>query len=153
MTYRIRGLDPADFAPFFALDDEALAARGAVRMSVTSKPGFPCRVTLSDLEIGQAVLLLNHLSVERGPYRASHAIFVGQGGQRADYHDEVPPALKRRILSLRAFDEEDLMVDAALAQPGEADEALRRLFANASVAYIHAHNALRGCFAAQVERA
>ena len=153
MTYRIRGLDPADFAPLFALDEEALAARGVVRMTVTSKHGFPCRVTLADLDVGQTVLLLNHLSVARGPYRASHAIFVGQGGERADYQDAIPPALDRRILSLRAFDATDMMVDAALAQPGEADEALRRLFADASVAYIHAHNALRGCFAAQVERA
>lgn len=42
---------------------------------------------------------------------------------------------------------------AALAQPGEADMVIRRLFEGPRRAYIHAHNAVRGCFAAVVERA
>jgi hypothetical protein len=46
-----------------------------------------------------------------------------------------------------------MMTDAMLAQPGEADAAIRQLFANLEIAYIHAHNAVRGCFAAKVERA
>jgi hypothetical protein len=45
-----------------------------------------------------------------------------------------------------------MMVDACLAQPGEADHAIRRLFQNPEVAAIHAHNATRGCFAAKIER-
>jgi hypothetical protein len=45
-----------------------------------------------------------------------------------------------------------MMVDAALAQPGEADEVVRRLLANEWVDHIDAHNATRGCFAARVDR-
>lgn len=153
MTYRITGLDPAPFVSLFALDDEALGRRSIVRMEVTSHPGFPCRVSLEDAELGQSVLLLNHVSLADGPYAASHAIFVSEGAARATYKEEVPPALERRVLSLRAFGSTHLMVDAALVQPGGADEAIRRLFDDPAVAYIHAHNAVRGCFAAAVERA
>ena len=45
-----------------------------------------------------------------------------------------------------------MMVDAALAQPGEADTVIRRLLENQEVDHIDAHNATRGCFSARVER-
>ena len=155
MTYKITGLEPSQFAHLIGLSDEELAAHGAVRMIADSRPGFPCRVTLDDAEPGEALLLVNHVSHDgNNPYRASHAIFVSEtSGQAAVYKDEIPPALERRVLSLRAFDNDGMMVDAALAQPGEADEVVRRLLAKEAVDHIDAHNATRGCFAARVERA
>jgi hypothetical protein len=154
MTYRIRGLEPAPFQPLFELPDEELEKRGVMRMTVTAKPSFPCRVTLEDRDLGERVLLLNHVSHDVAtPYRASHAIFVTEGAdEAAEFVDEVPPVLSTRILSLRGFDDQGLMADALLTQPGEADEAIRRLFANPDIATIHAHNATRGCFAARIER-
>lgn len=153
MTYRIKGLEPAPFAPLFELDDAQLAARGMTRMTVDT-PNFPCRISLRDCEIGDEVILLNHVSHDGdNPYRASHAIFVSRSAREpAEYADSVPPALDRRILSLRAFDEQGMMVDAALAQPGEADPAIRRLLANPAATHIDAHNAIRGCFAARIDR-
>lgn len=155
MTYRIRGLDPEPFKPLFGLPDEELASRGVVRLIANSKPGFPCRITLEDRDVGEGLLLLNHVSHDvAGPYRASHAIFVTEGAsESAVYVEVVPAVLDRRILSLRAFDRGGMMVEAALAQPGDADTAIRSLFENPATAYIHAHNAVRGCFAAVVERA
>ena len=151
MTYRIQGLDPAPYRPLFGLDETELAERGMTRM-IVDNPNFPCRISLRDRELGESVILLNHLSHDvANAYRASHAIFVSPA-ERADYRDEVPPALNRRILSLRGFDANGLMVDAALAQPGEADAAIRNLFARDDVTRIHAHNATRGCFAAYVDR-
>ena len=154
MTYRIRGLDPAPFQPLFALPDDDLANRGVMRMKVTGKPSFPCRVTLEDREIGEQVLLLNHVSHDvANPYRASHAIFVTEGAdEAAEFVDEVPPVLSTRILSLRGFDDQGLMTEALLTQPGEAEAGIRRLFDNPDIATIHAHNATRGCFAARIER-
>ena len=153
MTYRISGLDPAPFIRLSSLDDAELGLRGVRRLTVTDRPGFPCRLTLDDAEPGETALLLNHTSVPHGVYRASHAIFVTEGaGTAARYEDAVPPALDRRILSLRAFDGELDMVEGLLVQPGEADAAIRRLLANRTVATIHAHYATRGCFAALVER-
>ena len=154
MTYRIRGLDPAPYRPLFGMADDELAARGIVRMTVTERPSFPCRVTLEDREIGEQVLLLNHVSHDvANPYRASHAIFVTEGlDEAAEFIDEVPPVLDTRILSLRGFDDQGMMAQAVLTEPGDADEGIRRLFANPDVATIHAHNATRGCFAAKIER-
>lgn len=154
MTYRIQGLDPAPYRPLFALSDGELAARGIVRMTVSEKPSFPCRVTLEDRNIGEQVLLLNYVSHDvTNPYRASHAIFVAEGDhEAAKFIDEVPPVFAGRTLSLRGFDDEGMMVEALLTQPGEADQAIRRLFANPGIATIHAHNATRGCFAARIER-
>ena len=154
MTYRIRGLDPATFRPLFGLPDEELTERGIVRMTVSEKPSFPCRVTLVDREVGGQVLLLNHISHDvAGPYRASHAIFVAEGtNEAAEFIDEVPPVFATRILSLRGFDDRGMMAEAVLTQAGEADEGIRRLFDNPAVTTIHAHNATRGCFAAKIER-
>lgn len=154
MTYRITGLDPAPYKPLFGLSDAALAERGVVRMAVTQKPGFPCRVSLTDGEVGETVLLLNHMSHDvANPYRASHAIFIGEGAETAaEYVDRVPPVFEARVLSLRGFDRDGMMADAVLAQPGEADAAIRKLFANPEIETIHAHNATRGCFSAKIER-
>jgi hypothetical protein len=153
MTYRIRGIDPAPYRWLAGLSDSELAEQGAVRMTADSHPGYPCRVTLDDVEPGQTVLLINHVSHQEGPYRASHAIFVSEHAtEPADYRERIPPALDRRVLSLRAFDRSAMMVDARLVQPGHADAAIRELLANEAVDHIDAHNAVRGCFAARVER-
>src|SRR5215204_3043399 len=148
MTYRIKGLEPAPFAHLFDLDDKELEAKGMTRMAVDN-PNFPCRISLRDADIGDEVILLNHVSHDGdNPYRASHAIFVSRSAREpADYVDAIPPALDRRILSLRAFDAGGMMVDAALAQPGEADPAIRRLLADPAADHVDAHNATRGCFA------
>jgi len=153
MTYRITGLDPAPYRHLFGLSDEELAAEGVVRMTVTS-PTFPCRISLTDREIGEQVLLLNHVSHDvANPYRASHAIFVTEGAEvAAEFVDQIPPVFEKRILSLRGFDAEGMMADAILTQPGEADQGIRRLFDNPRIETIHAHNATRGCFAARIER-
>ena len=153
MTYRITGLDPAPYKPLFGLSGAELAERGIVRMTVT-EPTFPCRVSLTDREIGESVLLVNHVSHDvANPYRATHAIFVTEGAEEAaEYVDQVPPVFEKRILSLRAFDKDGMMADAVLAQPGEADAAIRKLFSNPEIETIHAHNATRGCFSAKIER-
>ena len=153
MSYVVRGLDPAPFEPLFGLSDEELAKHGAVRMTVTD-PTFPCRVSLTDRAIGETVLLVNHVSHDvANPYRATHAIFVAEAQQEpAEYVDRVPPVFETRVLSLRGFDREGMMADAILTQPGEAEDGIKRLFANPEIETIHAHNATRGCFSAKIER-
>ena len=154
MTYRITGLDPSPYRRLYGLSEEELASRGIVRMTVTEKPSFPCRISLIDREIGESVLLLNHLSHDvANPYRASHAIFVTEGAEEAaEYVDEVPPVFVSRVLSLRGFDKDGMMADAILTHPGDADAGIRKLFENPEIETIHAHNASRGCFSAKIER-
>ena len=153
MTYVVRGLDPAPYRALFGVPDEQLAERGIVRMTVDGN-GYPCRVSLTDRAVRETVLLVNHLSHDvANPYRASHAIFVTEADEEAaEFVDAVPPVFETRVLSLRGFDKDGMMADAILAQPGEADAGIRKLFANPQIATIHAHNATRGCFSAKIER-
>lgn len=153
MRFRVAGLDPAPFVDLFALDDLALAEKGVRRVMVEDHPGAPCRITLDDVAIGEPVLLLNYMhQTATTPYRQQGPIFVSAEPARA-YIDEMPPALKRRTLSMRAFDEDGMMVDAELIAGESAADVARRMFGNDAVAYIHAHYATRGCFAATIERA
>jgi hypothetical protein len=78
---------------------------------------------------------------------------VREGAQaRYDRTNEVPQSMRVRTLSLRAFDDEGLLVDAELVEGREVEGAIERLFANAKVAYIHAHYAKPGCYAGRIDR-
>ena len=155
MSFRITGLDPAPFAPLFGLSDAELAQRGARRMVVDAKPGFPDRVELRDLEPGETALLLNYVHQPADtPYRASHAIFVREGAVEAFAAiDQLPEVLARRPLSLRAFGADHMMVAADLVDGSLAAPAIERLLGDPRTAYVQAHYALRGCYAARIERA
>jgi len=152
--FRITGLDPAPFRHLFGLSDADLRQHGAVRHIVDKKPGFPDRIGVRDAEPGESVLLLNYTHQPAdNPYRASHAIFVLENATAAyDRVDEVPEVLRVRMISLRAFDADDLMVDADVVDGKELEGAIDRLLADSRVAYLHAHYAKRGCYAARIDR-
>lgn len=153
MTYAITGLDPAPFAPLFALSDAELAARRAVRVTAAASRGFPCRVSLEDAGEGEELILLHHTShAVETPYRSAYAIYVRKGAAAARYVDCLPPVFEGRPLGLRGFDAAGVLRDARLALPGEAEARIGDLLANPAIAYIDAHNAAHGCFAARIER-
>jgi Protein of unknown function (DUF1203) len=154
MPFQISGLDPAQFAPFHAMSDEELARHRALRVTATEYPGYPCRVTLDDAQPGEEVILLNfeHLPVD-SPYRSSHAIYVrSNASRRYEGIDEVPPALERRLLSVRAFDAGGLMVSGEIVEGVSLAPYIEAQLANPGIEYLHAHYARRGCFAARIDR-
>lgn len=155
MSFRITGLPRSGFEPLIGLDDAALAAHGALRMTVDATPGFPCRVGLRDLEPGEAVLLLNHEHQPAPtPFRSAHAIFVGEASREPDLAPgELPEVLRRRTLSIRSFDSAGMMLDADLAEGAEAEGLIERLLSDARADYLHLHYARRGCWAARADRA
>lgn len=155
MTFRIHALDPVPFAALFALDDAALAAQGARRMTATSTPGFPCRVSLEDAAVGETLLLVNHAHLTGAtPYAATHAIFIREGAERArPAPGTIPAVLARRLLSVRGYDAEKMMIDADVIDGGDLAAHLDRLFARDDIAFVHLHYARPGCFAAAVTRA
>jgi hypothetical protein len=155
MGFRVVGLPASRFEQLYGLSEEALAEKGIRAYVADSKPGFPCRVSLRDAEPGERVLLLNFEHQPAGtPYRSAHAIYVKDGAQDAEPEPgEVPEVLRSRLLSVRAFDGQGMMVDADLADGREAGAVFERLLANPAVAYLHVHNAKRGCYAARVDRA
>jgi hypothetical protein len=155
MSFQISGLPVAPFAPLFGLSDEKLTARAAVRKTATDFPGFPCRVSLRDAEPGETLLLLNyeHLAVAT-PYRSSYAIFVRENASEAHLAvNEVPDVLRRRLLSLRAFDHQGMLLDADVTNGAEVEPVIERMLDRRDVDYLHVHNAKPGCFAARVDRA
>ena len=154
MSFRITGLDPTPFRPLYGLPDEELARLGVKRCLSDAKPGFPDRVELCDAEPGEKVMLLNYIHQPADtPYRSSHAIFVREGAERAyEGRDATPECLRLRMLSLRAFDASGFMVDADLADGRDLEAAIERLLGNSATAYIHAHYAKRGCYAARIDR-
>lgn len=154
MSFRITGLSPSAYQPLYGLPDEELAARGALRYIVNEKPGYPDRVEMREAEIGETVLLINHVSQPAdNPYHASHAIFVREGASETyDAVDEVPDVMRGRLLSLRAFDQDHMMVDADVIDGNGIETVIERFFSNPVVNYIHVHNAKRGCYSGRVDR-
>jgi len=154
MSFRVTGLSPEPFRHLFGLPDDDLARRGA-RRYVADGPGFPDRIEISDAAPGETLLLVNYVhQPAQTPYRASHAIFVRERAVTpTDLVDDLPPAMRARPLSLRAFDADGLMVDGDLVDGREAEALVERFLADPAVAYIHAHYARRGCYAGLIERA
>jgi hypothetical protein len=155
MSFRISALPTARFKPLFALSDEELATRGAMRRIVDKCPGFPCRVSLVDAQVGEVVLLTNYEhQTASSPYRASHAIFVRENAREARPEvGEVPQVLRSRLLSVRGFDENGMMIDADVVDGRAIEPSIERLLANGTISYLHLHNAKPGCYAARVDRA
>ena len=151
-SFRIRGLPAHDFSDLFRLDDAELAQRNARRM-IAQNGGYPCRVSLTDATPGETVILVNyeHHRVD-SPYRSSFAVYVREGEQRFDAIDEVPAQLRKRTLALRGYDASGMLRNADIVEGKQLEDGIAAMFAEANVAYIHAHFAKPGCYAALIER-
>ena len=154
MNYELRGLEPATFEKLFDLDDTELAARGMRRMRSDKPVGFPCRVSLEDTPVGEEVILLTFTHQDgRSPYRASGPIFVRRGiAEARRIVGELPSYLTQRLLSVRAYDDADMMVAADVVEGREAGPLFESLLARPDAKYLHVHFAKRGCFACRIDR-
>lgn len=155
MTFQIAALDPAPFAPLFALSDAELAARAIVRRTATAPTGFPCRVSLSDAAVGDELLLLNyeHLPVA-SPYRSRHAIYVGRDAVRAvPEPGKVPEYVARRLISARAFDGQGMMIEADVVEGDAVAATLDAWLGDVRVAHVDLHAARQGCYLARAHPA
>jgi hypothetical protein len=155
MSFRFVALPAGRFEPLFAQSDAELEAIGARRMLADEKPGFPCRVSLADAEVGETVLLLpfTHHDVA-SPYRASGPIFVRQGVPTASpAAGEIPAMLRQRLLSVRGYDGAGMMLGADVVNGSELETTVHRFLADPAIAYLHVHNAKPGCFNCSVVRA
>jgi hypothetical protein len=152
MNFRILGLPAGDFTHLFGMSDDDLAAAGGVRRIADGN--YPCRVSLTDSEPGEELVLLNyeHHPVD-SPYRMRFAIYVREGDQTWDRINEVPEQLRKRVLAVRSFDSKGMMVDRRLADGRELEPVIDELLAPPDVDYLHIHFAAPGCYAAKVERA
>ena len=155
MTFQISALSASLFGHLTGMSEDALHAIGVETVIADAEPGFPCRVSLRDAKVGERLFLLNHEHQDADtPYRSRHAIFVAEGAVEAQPDvGEIPDQLRRRLLSIRAFDARGMMLDADVVEGAEAEPLIRRLLDNPWAMYLHVHFARRGCYAARVERA
>ncbi|MEO7999907.1 MAG: DUF1203 domain-containing protein [Gemmatimonadaceae bacterium] len=154
MNFQVIALPSTEFEALYGLSDEELQRRGIRTSIANAQPGFPCRVSLKDAEPGARMFLMNyeHQSAN-SPYRSTHAIYVQDGASTATLPvNEVPDVLRARLLSVRAFDERGMMIDADVVDGNDATPTFERMLSNEKAAYLHVHNAKRGCYAARVDR-
>ena len=154
MDFRITGLSPEPFKPLFALDDAALAQLGASRTIADDTTSFPCRVSMAHAAPGEELILLSfeHQGA-RSPYRAAGPVFVRKAATRAfDAVNVIPEPVRTRLLSVRAYDAQDLIVDAEVVDGSVLEPLIEKLLAREDVAYLHLHYARRGCYACRIDR-
>jgi hypothetical protein len=151
----VSGLPIERFEHLIGLSDDALVERGAVRVIAGDAGRYPCRVTLQDAAPGESLLLVNYQhQAAATPYRSSYAIFVSEAArQTRRCAGELPPVLRGRPIALRAFGADGMLADAKLALADDVAEQAVGLLGNPAVAYLHAHNAAHGCYAARIDRA
>lgn len=155
MSFRIHALPREVFSRYFLMSDEELRVHGAVMRIVDKRPGFPCRVSLEDAQLGERVLLINyehHASAT--PYRSCHAVYVREHAETAKCElGQVPELFRSRLMSVRAFDHEGMMVDADVVEGRNLEASIGRFLSGAAVHYLHLHYAKPGCYAARVDPA
>ena len=110
-------------------------------------------ISLTDSRPGDELLLVNyeHHPVS-SPYRMRFALYVRKGEETYDAINEVPEQLRIRMLAVRAFDTAAMMVGWELVDGRDLEGAIERLFADPRAAYLHAHYAAPGCYAARIDR-
>jgi Protein of unknown function (DUF1203) len=156
-SFRVSGISAEVLDEFRQLSDDELQQRNVFRYIADQKPGFPCRVSLVDAEIGESLLLLNfgHLKSST-PYRSIGPIFVREAARETYVRvDEIPEVLRARgrMLSVRAYDSNDMLAGAAVIGTAEIDQSIQEFLADCQVAYLHVHYAGPGCFACRIDRA
>ncbi len=152
--FRITGLEPEPFRSLFALSADELVARDARLVTADTRPGYPCRVSLAYAEVGERLALLHYEHQPAAtPFRASHAIYVREAArERFDRVGVVPEPLRVSLLSLRGFTAQHMLAHADVVEGGEVEGAIAGCFGREEVAYVHAHYARPGCYAARIDR-
>ena len=146
--FQIQSLDAKEFSEYFNWNDSELANIGAIRMIVDEKPGYPCRVSLEDAEIGEEVILLPYKHHNtNSPYQALGPIFVRKNARNAILEmNALPKMLNHRLLSIRGYDSHGILKEATVTEGTNLREILDNIFDNQEVSYIHIHNAKPGCY-------
>lgn len=153
-NFQFIALQEKEFNNLFLMNEEELKNIGAVKMIANAKPGYPCRVSLKDAEIGEEVILINYqYHFVNSPYKASGPIFIRKGATTTMLEvNEIPEILHHRFLSVRGYNIDSMLVDARVTEGVDLIGMIDAVFDNKEVAYIHIHNAKPGCYSCLVKR-
>jgi hypothetical protein len=120
-----------------------------------SEAGLPLRCCLRLSRAGESIALIAYQpSALGGPYAEIGPVFVhvDDCGGPADV-TSYPPDFAGRRAVLRPYDAAGLMLDGFVAEPGESETGLKRLFDDRRVALVHVRNVVAGCWNFSVRRA
>jgi hypothetical protein len=145
-TFVLRPISPSDA--------DALRQRGGPMYVADEHPGYPCRQCLRDAAVGDELILVSHDPFgTESPYRSASPIFLHRTSCRPYVIEPgLPEQLTRRQLSVRSFDSEEMMIDAAVIDGTDLESTIQRFFADPNSNQVHVHNATRGCWAVAVDR-
>lgn len=152
-NFRILAIENT-FNHLFDLNTEKLLSNSIVKITVDKSPGFPCRVSLQDAEIGEEVILLpfqHHKT--KSPYQSSGPIFVRKNAKNPKLEvNEIPKFLNHRYLSLRGYDNGGMIQEMDTCRGDDLRNKIQLFLNNPEVSYIQIHNARPGCYNCQVNR-
>ncbi|REH54866.1 uncharacterized protein DUF1203 [Tenacibaculum gallaicum] len=152
-NFRISAIENT-FNHLFDLNTEELLSNSIVKMIVDKSPGFPCRVSLQDAEIGEEVILLpfkHHKT--KSPYQSSGPIFVRKNAKTPKLEvNEIPKFLNHRYLSLRGYNNDGMIQEMDTCKGDDLRNKVLLFLSNSKVSYIQIHNARPGCYNCQVNR-
>ena len=154
IKFQIKAIEYENVSYLFKLNDDQLSKLGATRIVVDNKPGFPCRVSLKDANLGETIIAFSYPHHDvKSPYKSSGPVFIRDNVITARPEtNEIPTFLIHRLLSIRAYDCDHMMIEAVVTQGAELKKIIQRFFTNGSILYLHIHNANPGCFNCRVER-
>ncbi len=132
-----------------------LRERGGPSYVADEHPGYPCRQCLRDAEIGEQLVLVSHDPFTKdSEYRSASPIFLHSSPclPAGQTNSELPIQLTRRQLSVRSFDDDEMMIAAEVIDGTALEDTIKILFSDTRAHRIHVHNASRGCWAVAVDR-
>lgn len=119
--------------------------------------GEPCRDSLQRARAGEELILASYCPFElAGPYKEYGPIFI-----RAHEDDQVLPQLLSMLVEqqylgrqfvLRAYSEQERIVDACLTVPQQCEADLKALLIRPEVKFVLVRFPAYGCYACRVER-
>jgi hypothetical protein len=122
-----------------------------------ARGGEPLRDALRRATPGEPILLASYCPFTlAGPYKEFGPVFLSAEPQAMPRLDALPvdgelPYLAASFV-LRAYSQDERIVDARMSSPGSAAGGLRDFFARADVAFVLARFPTYGCYALRIER-
>jgi hypothetical protein len=80
------------------------------------------------------------------------ASYIPNGAKTCGQTGGVPEPLRTRVLAVRSFDKDAMLVADELVEGRDVEIAIERQLADPRAAYLRIHYALAGRYAARVER-
>lgn len=125
---------------------------------LVAQGGEPCRDALRRAVKGERLILASYCPFSvAGPYREFGPVFILADPAAAPVGADTlpldgPTPYIRTTFVLRAYSHDERIVDAALAEPGQAETRLAQMLARPDSAFVLARFGAYGCYACRIER-